>query len=216
MTPTKDKYPRPGPKPRFCPKAKVRPAQPQRDQVLTLRSQFYGYGRGPKLPPTDPKMFPPRLPSTSTVPGVRSPRIAKCCSRFQRASSRASSSSGNGSHSCASSEEARAAHQRLVQVILEGLQYPVFSASSPDNSLSAGNSVSLSSSGRQQSHDDVPLESPVPDTPSGSVVCFRQEPTYIRQHTALEPASSNSFFARCGQLLDIAVTKVTSWVRSWF
>ncbi|ETI25516.1 hypothetical protein G647_02289 [Cladophialophora carrionii CBS 160.54] len=58
-------------------------------------------------------------------------------------------------------------------------------------------------------------ESPVPDSPTGSVICFRTEPT-LRHYTALEPASSSGFFARCGQILDTAVTKVASWVRSWF
>ncbi|EXJ57435.1 hypothetical protein A1O7_07783 [Cladophialophora yegresii CBS 114405] len=58
-------------------------------------------------------------------------------------------------------------------------------------------------------------ESPVPDSPTGSVICFRTEPAF-RHYTALEPAASPGFFACCGQILDTAVTKVASWVRSWF
>jgi hypothetical protein len=59
-------------------------------------------------------------------------------------------------------------------------------------------------------------ESSVQDMPdaTGSVVSLRTEPTLIKQHTALEPVPLPGFFARCGQLLDMAVAKASVWVRS--
>ena len=55
-------------------------------------------------------------------------------------------------------------------------------------------------------------ESPVPDSPTGSVICHRNEPA-IRHYSTSGPASPPDFFARCGQILDAAVGKAVGWIQ---
>ncbi|KAI1617079.1 hypothetical protein EDD36DRAFT_415959 [Exophiala viscosa] len=57
--------------------------------------------------------------------------------------------------------------------------------------------------------DSSVLESPIPDSPTVTVISSRTQP-----NMALD--STPGFFARCGQILDTTVTKVLGWVRSWF
>ncbi|KAJ9610636.1 hypothetical protein H2200_005413 [Cladophialophora chaetospira] len=119
-----------------------------------------------------------------------------------------------------------------------GRRLPSPSASPSDRQSSSGDSVSDSPSPRSLSGDDNPpevhpvsglvdhsfdsvytagdlSESPLPDSPTGSDICFRNEPT-IRHYTTIEPQSSAGFFSRCGQVLDAAVSKAAAWIQSWF
>ncbi len=58
--------------------------------------------------------------------------------------------------------------------------------------------------------DTSDIESPIRDSPTVPVISYRTQPS-----TALI-SSSGGFFARCGEILDSAVHKVVTWVRSWF
>ncbi|KAK5409394.1 hypothetical protein LTR06_006967 [Exophiala xenobiotica] len=58
--------------------------------------------------------------------------------------------------------------------------------------------------------DTSEIESPIRDSPTVPVISYRTQPS-----KALS-SSSGGFFARCGEILDSAVNKVVTWVRSWF